>query len=95
MTSSANGDEGRSFGWLNYKLIQAPQKKAQFNPVGGEERFWLGPEGGQYSLYFKQGDSFNIDHWQVPALIDTVAYEIADSSKERAVFSKEGLAREL
>ena len=57
MTSSANGDDGRSFGWLNYKLIQSPQKKAQFNPVGGEERFWLGPEGGQYSLYFKAGDS--------------------------------------
>src|SRR5690349_5162675 len=33
MTSSANGDDGRSFGWLNYKLIQAPAKKAQFNPV--------------------------------------------------------------
>ena len=88
MTSSANGDDGRSFGWINYKLIQAPQKKAQFNPVGGEERFWLGPEGGQYSLYFKGGDSFNIDHWQVPALIDTLAYEVADSSKQKAVFTK-------
>jgi hypothetical protein len=88
MTSSANGDDGRSFGWINYKLIQAPQKKAQFNPVGGEERFWLGPEGGQYSLYFKGGDSFNIDHWQVPALIDTLAYEVADSSRQKAVFTK-------
>ena len=89
MTSSANGDDGRSFGWLNYKLIESPQKKAQFNPVGGEERFWLGPEGGQYSLYFKAGDSFNIDHWQVPALIDTLAYDVSDSSKERAVFTKQ------
>lgn len=88
MTSSATGASGTSFGWLNYKLISAPAKKAQFNPVGGEERFWLGPEGGQYSLYFKQGDSFNIDHWLVPAVIDTVSYTIADTSSTKAVFTK-------
>jgi hypothetical protein len=87
MTSSANGDEGRSFGWLNYKLIQAPQKKAQFNPVGGEERFWLGPEGGQYSFYFKQGDSFNIAHWQVPTIIDTVNYKVVHSNNTEAIFT--------
>lgn len=88
MTSTSGGDEGLSFGWINYKLIAAGEKKSQFNPVGGEERFWLGPEGGQYSLYFKQGDSFQIDHWQVPAVIDTLAYEVKDSSSQQAVFFK-------
>src|SRR6185369_15173705 len=73
MTSSAMGDSGASFGWINYNLIASGQKKKQFNPVGGEERFWLGPEGGQYALYFNKGDSFNIDHWQVPPVIDTTA----------------------
>jgi len=51
MTSTATGNSGTSFGWLNYSLISAPDKKKQFNPVGGEERFWMGPEGGQYSIY--------------------------------------------
>src|SRR4051812_8135552 len=88
MTSTATGDTGRSFGWLNYDLIAAPQKKKQFNPVGGEERFWLGPEGGQYALYFKAGDSFNIAHWQVPPFIDTVTYDVARSSASEAVFTK-------
>lgn len=88
MTSTAGGDEGLSFGWINYKLVASGEKKARFNPVGGEERFWLGPEGGQYSLYFKQGDSFNIDHWQVPAVIDTLPYDIRDSSAGSAVFFK-------
>src|SRR5215216_1019532 len=40
MSSTAAGDSGVSFGWINYQLIESNQKKAQFNPVGGEERFW-------------------------------------------------------
>ena len=88
MTSTATGDSGNSFGWLNYGLISATEKKKQFNPVGGEERFWMGPEGGQYSLYFKGGDSFNIAHWQVPSFIDTDRYEVTQSTKSMAVFTK-------
>lgn len=88
MTSTANGDTGLSFGWLNYDLIAAPEKKKQFNPVGGEERFWLGPEGGQYSIYFRQNDSFNINNWQVPAIIDTVAYDVIQANNTEAVFAK-------
>ena len=88
MTSTATGDSGNSFGWLNYDLIAAPEKRKQFNPVGGEERFWIGPEGGQYSFYFKAGDSFNISHWQVPALIDTLSYDITQAGRSQAVFSK-------
>lgn len=88
MTSTANGDTGISFGWLNYDLIATAEKKKQFNPVGGEERFWLGPEGGQYSIYFKQNDSFNINHWQVPAIIDTIAYDVVRANNTEAVFTQ-------
>ncbi len=88
MTSSSGGDNGTSYGWLNYELIKAGEKKKQFNPVGGEERFWLGPEGGQYSLYFHAGDSFKIANWQVPDLIDTITYEVTQSNTTQAIFSK-------
>jgi len=88
MTSTATGDTGTSFGWLNYDLIAAKEKKKQFNPVGGEERFWMGPEGGQFSLYFKGGDSFNIAQWQVPAFIDTEMYEVIQADKSAATFTK-------
>lgn len=87
MTSTATGDSGTSFGWLNYALIAAKEKRKQFNPVGGEERFWLGPEGGQYSIYFKKNDSFNIAHWQVPSFIDTEAYKIVKADNTSATFS--------
>ena len=93
MTSTALGDTGISFGWLNYALIAAPEKKKQFNPVGGEERFWMGPEGGQYSLYFKGGDSFSMAHWQVPSFIDTEMYDVTQASKSMAVFSKKAIIK--
>ena len=88
ITSTAEGDSGTSFGWLNYGLIKGNQKKKQFNPFGGEERLWLGPEGGQFSLYFKGGDSFNINHWQVPVLIDTVTFNLEQFSRSSATFTK-------
>jgi len=87
MTSTAMGDTGTSFGWINYELISSGKKRAQFNPVGGEERFWLGPEGGQFSIYFKGNDSFNIAHWQVPGVIDTIPYNLSMSNDSTAEFS--------
>jgi hypothetical protein len=89
MTSTASGDTGLSFGWLNYALISSGKKRKSFNPVGGEERFWLGPEGGQYSIYFKKGDSFTINNWQVPYIIDTVTFDVVESSKNKAVFKSQ------
>jgi hypothetical protein len=91
MTSTALGDSGASFGWINYELISGGQFKPKFNPVGGEERFWLGPEGGQFSLFFKKGDSFNIANWQVPALVDTMPYRLRSSDHSEAVFSRDGM----
>ena len=88
MTSTSSGDTGTSYGWINYDLIASGEKKKQFNPVGGEERFWMGPEGGQYSIFFKPNDSFSIAHWQVPPVIDTVAFDIKESGSTRAVFTK-------
>jgi len=88
MTSSALGDSGLSYGWVNYGLIASGEKKKQFNAVGGENRLWLGPEGGQYSIYFKPGDSFNIAHWQVPSFIDTESYDIRQASQWEAVFTR-------
>jgi hypothetical protein len=89
MSSTAAGDSGTSFGWIKYDLIESKQKKAQFNPVGGEERFWIGPEGGQFSIYFKKGDSFNIAHWQVPAIIDTISYDVKQADNSHAIFTKQ------
>lgn len=88
MTSSAGGETGKSFGWINYDLIASGEIKKQINAVGGEERFWLGPEGGQFSLYFKNGDAFDFANWQTPACIDTEPFDLVNSSDTVAEFSK-------
>lgn len=89
MTSTAEGMEGQSFGWINYELIQAGEPVPQFNNYGGEERFWLGPEGGQYALYFAPGVSFTFENWQVPAPIDSEPFELVSHTDQEAVFVKE------
>jgi hypothetical protein len=88
MTSSASGEAGKSYGWINHGLIAADTINKHINPVGGEERFWLGPEGGQFSIYFKSGSSFDFDNWQTPACIDTESYDLVASSETGAEFSK-------
>ncbi len=45
MTSTATGETGLSFGWINYELISSRKIKDHINAFGGEDRFWLGPEG--------------------------------------------------
>jgi len=89
MTSTLNGDQGASFGWLNYNLISSKEVKEHINPTGGEERFWLGPEGGQYSIYFKPGVPFDFENWYVPAVLDTEEFEIVEHDRISAVFHKE------
>ena len=96
MTSSATGDDGTSYGWLNYKLIQqgvlkgeaaAGKLESKIHVFGGEERFWLGPEGGQFGIFFSPGTKFDFDHWKTPPPIDTEPFQVVSSDKNRAVFS--------
>ena len=89
MTSTAAGDSGASFGWVNHDLISSGSPAAHIHAFGGEERFWLGPEGGQFSIYFKKGDAFSYDNWNVPKEIDTEPFELISSTDQEAKFEKE------
>lgn len=88
MTSTANGTNGNSYGWLNYKLLESGAFTPHMSAFGGEDRFWIGPEGGQFSIYFQQGKNFVFDDWQVPAVIDSEAFELVASNKSKASFRK-------
>ncbi len=89
MTSTTGGNEGMSYGWINYKAIDEGMVNPQFNPFGGEERFWIGPEGGPFSWYFKPGEEQVYANWKVPAFIDTEAFDVESSSDSQVVFTKE------
>ena len=88
MTSTAAGPEGYSFGWINRDLIASGEVLEHMNAYGGEDRFWLGPEGGQYSIFFEKGVPFDLDHWYTPAVIDTEPWELTRKSWDSAAFRK-------
>ena len=83
MTSTAGGPQGISYGWVNRDLIASGEKKEHINVYGGEDRFWIGPEGGQYSVFFKKGDAFDLDHWFTPASIDTEPFDLVGKTQDR------------
>lgn len=89
MTSTANGDAGLSFGWLNRELISSGKAAAHINVFGGEDRFWLGPEGGQFSIFFAKGAAFDLEHWFTPASIDTLPFKTVSHSKTKARFAQD------
>lgn len=89
MTSTAEGDDGYSFGWLNYDLLATRKAAKHMTAFGGEERFWLGPEGGQFSIYFKKGQDFTFENWQVPAEIDSEPFQLLSATKTEAKFFKD------
>lgn len=75
-TSTATGDAGPGYGFLNREVIASKVILPKINGYGGEDRFWLGPEGGQFAIFFDAGDKFTLDDWQTPAPIDTEAYRV-------------------
>jgi hypothetical protein len=86
MTSTADGQT--SYGWINRELIESGKLLPHMNAFGGEDRFWLGPEGGQFAIYFKPGAKFNGDDWQTPAPIDTEPFVLASKDAHSARFTK-------
>lgn len=86
MTSTAGGDAGLSFGWINRELIASGKLQPHINVFGGEDRFWLGPEGGQFSIFFARGAKFELADWFTPAAIDTIPYDVAKQTRSSATF---------
>ena len=95
MTSATNFSEGAGFGWINKKVIEAgflteEERKGRLEDqiyiFGGEERFWLGPEGGQFSIFFKPEDDFEFSNWKTPDVIDTDAFTLVSQTGNVAEF---------
>jgi len=88
LTSTADGPQGRSFGWYNRELIASGKPQAHIYAVGGEDRLWLGPEGGQFSIFFAAGAPFDLDHWYTPAPIDTEPFDVVGQTSRSVTFRK-------
>lgn len=96
MTSTFNAESGPSFGWINRPVIEqgvlsAEEEKGKvFEKIyifGGEERFWVGPEGGQFTYFFEEGKEFTDENWFTPAFIDTDPYDVKEKSETSVSFA--------
>jgi len=89
MTSTAGGTGGLSFGWINRELLESGEFVEHMNTFGGEDRFWIGPEGGQFSVFFRNGVPFDLEHWFTPAPVDTESFELVSKSQNLAILKKD------
>lgn len=86
-TSTADGNSGQSFGWVNYKAFSgAPD--AHMNAYGGENRFWLGPEGGRFSLFFKPDSQMVFTNWKTPAPFDSEPWKVVSENSQSVTMQK-------
>jgi hypothetical protein len=88
-TASAEGLNGKSLGFVNYKALDSEVIDEHMNGYGGENRFWLGPEGGKYSVYFQPGAEQVYDNWHTPSPIDTEAWEVVEAGRQSVSLKKE------
>jgi len=88
MTSTFGGTEIRSLGWINRGLIESGQLQPHINAFGGEDRFWIGPEGGQFGIFFPPGVPFDFGHWQTPPALDTEPFELVRKDAVSAEFAR-------
>jgi hypothetical protein len=85
--TSTTGD-GSSFGWINYQAFDAAPDP-HMNAYGGENRIWLGPEGGPFSLFFPRGFVMSFANWKIPTAFDTEPWQLLSASDTMAALKKD------
>ena len=100
MTSTFDGVEGGSLGWINRELIVSARKDAASAPlsteqIGGEDRFWIGPEGGDLSIFFDDPSKMTVEHWRAPKALSSEPWNFVGKNKTQAKFEKEAEFRNV
>ncbi|OFX13510.1 MAG: hypothetical protein A2Z18_07140 [Armatimonadetes bacterium RBG_16_58_9] len=80
MGTSYDGEPGTFGGWIDVKAFQEGINDIWDN-WGGEERYWLCPEGGQFGLMFESLPN-TFDNYRVQDGINNQAYEVVDTSNQ-------------
>lgn len=79
MGTTYNGESGEAGGFIDAKAFRDGINDIWDN-WGGEERYWLCPEGGQFGLMFKGKESC-FDNYSVQDGINNQKYKVVDVAK--------------
>lgn len=86
--TSAVSDKGPGLGFVHRAFFEGGKVSTAFDNYGGEDRFWLGPEGTKFSLYFAPGKPLDFDHWQTPHAFNEGAWDVGEQTKQRVAMRK-------
>ena len=75
-TSTANGLKGRSYGWINWELIDNQEHITNIAYLGGESRLWFGPERGKFSFFFPKGKPQIDEFMSLPPDMNRKTFEV-------------------
>ena len=89
MTSTLAGEAGLSGGWVNRPFIEAGRDDEGFNNYGGEDRFWLGPEAGQFGLWFAAGEPFDVGCARTPPGINRGGFDVTSQGASFAAMARQ------
>lgn len=82
MTSTCDGLDGMSFGFINREFIEAGKPDLHFANYGAEDRMWLSPEGGQFSLWFKPGAEQNLTNWFTAPAMNEGEFQVVSRPRD-------------
>ena len=88
MTSSYGGSKGPSLGWINRVQLAFKKLDARKVQIGGEDRFWVGPQGGDFSIFFEDGALRSEENWKIPAFMSSEPWSLVGRNSHRAKFEK-------
>ena len=88
LTSTYGGAESPSLGWMNKRLITDTNADRQVSDLGGEDRLWLGPQGGDFSIFFPNGSIMNQENWRIPEAISSEPWTLVGRNKNQAKLEK-------
>ncbi|HEX9792569.1 MAG TPA: DUF6786 family protein [Planctomycetota bacterium] len=93
--TSAVSPQANGLGFVNVPVIRDPGDAAQFFNYGGEDRLWIGPEGGPFALFFPIGATQVAENWQVPEPMHRGAFTVAEQTADKVVMTREMTVRNV
>lgn len=80
---------GASPSWIHHAALSAAELRPKFNPFGGADRIWFGPEGGRFGLFFDADTPPGTPGaWRVPAALDREPFPLVRRSADSAFFRR-------
>ncbi|MBK8280095.1 MAG: hypothetical protein IPK94_08275 [Saprospiraceae bacterium] len=86
ITSTADGLQGYSFGWVNYDLIGSGTFKDHMKALGGEDRYGSAPRVGSFHYFSNQSRLLNMIIGKYPADSPDTNFDIVVFSDLEARF---------